>query len=295
MKKRTGGGRISSTIIYLALIITSLTCILPFINLLAISFSGSAPVSAGEVTFWPIDFTLQSYIFALEGGQFFRALGISVLRVVLGVGINLFLMILVAYPLSKTKDKLKGRNFYMVFFALTMFINGGMIPTYLVVVNTGLLDTVWALILPMALPVYEMIILMNFARNLPAEIEEAAMIDGAGHFRTLFKIVVPLLKPSLATVGLFCIITHWNDWFTGMIYMNSPENYPLQTYMQTLLKSFEDLMLTADGDYTVLLSMMNARTGRAAQLFLGAIPVMMVYPFIQKYFTKGLVLGSVKG
>ncbi len=295
MNKKTAGISISTIIIYVILIVTSLLCLLPFINLLAISFSGSAPVSAGEVYFIPKEFTLQSYAFALESGQFFTALSISVMRVIVGVLVNLTLMVLVAYPLSKTKDKVKGRNLYMAFFAVTLFINGGMIPTYLVVVNAGLLDTIWALILPTALPVYEMVILMNFVRNLPAEVEEAAMIDGAGPFRTLLSIVLPLLKPALATVGLFCMITHWNDWFNGLIYMNSTENYPLQTYLQSLLKSFEDLMLTADGDYTVLLSMMNARTGRAAQLFLGALPIMLVYPFLQKYFTKGLVMGSVKG
>lgn len=287
--------RIFPFINYCILIAAALTCVLPFVNLLAISFSGSTAVAAGHVTFWPIDFTLGSYEFALKGGKFFTALGISVLRVIVGVSINLLLMILTAYPLSKTKDKVAGRGIYMTFFIITMLINGGMIPTYLLITNLGMLDSIWALVLPGALPVYNMVILMNFMRSLPEEMEEAAMIDGAGPYRILFSIMLPVLKPALATVGLFCIVGHWNDWFSGMIYMQTPEHYPLQTYLQSLLRNFENIMRMASADYVKLLGMMNARTGRAAQLFLGALPVMLVYPFLQKYFTTGLVLGSVKG
>lgn len=280
---------------YVILGLLSLTCLLPFIHLLAVSFSSSAAVASGEVSFWPVDFTLYSYEFALKGGKFFTALLVSLKRVILGVAVNLVLMILTAYPLSKTKEKLMGRNIYMVFFVITMLINGGLIPTYLVVVKMGLKNSIWSLILPGALPVYNMVILMNFMRGLPEEIEEAAMIDGAGPFRILIQVLLPVLKPALATVGLFSIVGHWNDWFSGMIYMNKPVDYPLQTYLQTLLTSFEQLMQKSGTDYTQLLSMMNARTGRAAQLFLGAIPIMLIYPFLQKYFTKGLVIGSVKG
>ena len=206
-------------------------------------------------------------------------------------------MILTAYPLSKTRKQVTGRSVYMVYFVITMLVSGGMIPTYLVVTGLGLKDTIWALVLPGAVPVYNMIILMNFMRGIPEEIEEAAAIDGASPFQILVKVLLPVLKPALATVGLFCIVTHWNDWFSGMIYMNNPNNYPLQTYLQTLLQSFEQLLRSSQGaqDIQALLVQMDARTGRAAQLFLGSIPVMIIYPFLQKYFTKGLVLGSVKG
>jgi len=280
---------------YTFLILTSLLCILPFVNLLAVSFSGSAAVSAGEVAFWPIDFTTSAYEFALEGGEFVRSLWISVQRVVIGTIVNLALMVLAAYPLSKTKDKVAGRNLYMGFFVVTMLFNGGLIPSYLIVVKTGLIDSIWSLILPGALPVFSMIILMNFLRGLPEEIEESATIDGAGPMQILVRILLPLLKPALATVGLFSIVGHWNSWFDGIIYMNNPSNYPLQSYLQTLLQSFEQLMMKAGRDYTQLLSMMNVRTGRAAQLFLATIPILAIYPFLQKYFTTGLVLGSVKG
>lgn len=183
----------------------------------------------------------------------------------------------------------------MTFFVITMLIGGGLIPTYLVVVKAGLKNSIWSLILPGGLPVYNMIILMNFIRSLPEELQEAARIDGANELQVLRRVVLPLSKPALATVGLFCIVGHWNNWFGGIIYMSDTAKYPLQTYMQSLLQNFEAMMKLSGTDYALLLSQMNAQTGRAAQLFLGAIPVMLVYPFLQKYFTTGLTLGSVKG
>lgn len=296
MQYKTRANRIFHFVNIFILAVVSLLCVLPFINLLAISFSDSAAVAAGAVGFTPVDFTLSAYEYALKGDKFIRALFISFERVFLGVGLNLILMVLTAYPLSKTRKKVAGRNIYMVYFVITMLVSGGMIPTYLVVTGLGLKDTIWALILPGALPVYNMVILMNFMRGIPEEIEEAAAIDGASPFQILTRVLLPILKPALATVGLFCIVTHWNDWFSGMIYMNNPDNYPLQTYLQSLLQNFEQLLRTQSSqDIQALLAQMDARTGRAAQLFLGAIPVMVIYPFLQKYFTKGLVLGSVKG
>ena len=279
----------------IVLTLVSLTCILPFIHLLALSFSSSSAVAAGRVGFVPIDFTTAAYEFALRGGKFTDALWVSVKRVVLGTAVNMVLMVLTAFPLAHTKEKLAGRNIYMAFFVVTMIIGGGLIPTYILVVNLGLLNSIWALILPGALPVYNMVIMMNFMRGLPEEIEDAALIDGADVFQTLFKIILPLLTPSLATVGLFSIVGHWNEWFSGLIYMQNSNMYPLKTYLQTLIRDFEEILRMAQGDYALLLSMMNARTGRAAQLFLAALPVLAIYPFLQKYFTSGLVLGSVKG
>lgn len=280
-------------VIFLGII--CITCVLPFVHLLAVSFSSNAAVSAGKVGFIPVDFTLASYDYVLKGGKFLRAMGISILRVVLGTLLNLALMVLTAYPLSK--DELRFRKVYVVFFVITMLFSGGMIPTYLLVSKLGLKNNILALILPGALPVYNMIILMNFIRGLPKEIEEAAWIDGATPFQTLSMVIFPLLGPSLATVGLFSMVGHWNDWFSGLNYMSNPDMYPLQTYLQTLLVNFEQLLQSSGNgaDIMAILSKMNARTGRAAQLFLGALPIMMVYPFLQKYFTKGLTLGSVKG
>ena len=274
--------------------VVCVTCVLPFVHLLAVSFSSSSAVAAGKVGFLPVEFTTASYEYVISGGRFLRAMAISLERVFWGTLLNLLLMVLTAYPLSK--QDLVGRKFFVVFFVITMLIGGGMIPTYLLVSKLGLKDTIWSLILPGALPVYNMIILMNFIRGLPHELEEAASIDGANAFQTLWMIIFPLLGPSLATVGLFSMVNHWNDWFNGLIYMSEPLNYPLQTYLQTLLVDFEQLLQSgSSGDIQAILSKMSARTGRAAQLFLGALPIMMVYPFLQKHFTKGLTLGSVKG
>lgn len=291
MKKKT---TVFDIVLIVGLGIICITCVLPFIHLLAVSFSSSSAVAAGKVAFWPVEFTMASYEYVLTGGRFLHAMAISLERVILGTLLNLGLMILTAYPLAK--DDLPGRGIISGFFVVTMLVGGGMIPTYLLVSGLGLKDTIWSLILPGALPVYNMIILMNFIRGLPHELEEAAWVDGANPFQTLILIIFPLLGPSLATVGLFSMVGHWNDWFAGMIYMSDPANYPLQTYLQTLLVDFEKLMQSdTSGNIMEILSKMNARTGRAAQLFLGALPIMCVYPFLQRYFTKGLTLGSVKG
>lgn len=280
--------------------VTGFVCITPFLHLLALSFSQNSAVAAGRVTFWPVNFTLAAYEFAIMGGKFGPAMWVSIQRVLLGVTINLLLVVITAYPLSKSSKKMAGRNIYMIFFVVTMIINGGLIPTYILVTRLGLLNSIWALILPPvgsigALPVFFMIIMMNFMRGLPDEIEEAAVIDGAGVFSVLIRIMLPLLTPAIATIGLFSIVGHWNEWFGGLIYMQSPTLYPLQTYLQTLLRNFEDIIRMAQGDYAEILRLLNVRTGRSAQLFLGMVPVLIVYPFLQKYFTTGLVLGSVKG
>jgi len=293
--KESASRKVFNFLNYFILISIGLTCLLPFINLLAISFSDSGAVTAGKVFFWPVGFNTASYEFAMSNGRFLPALLISIERTILGTGINLLFMIMAAYPLSKTKQQFKARNIFMVYFVTTMIISGGLIPTYILVTKLKLLNTIWALILPGALPVWTMIILMNFIRQMPPDIEEAAIVDGAGVWRRLFNIMLPLLKPALATVALFSAVWHWNDWFSGLIYMHTPARYPLQTYLQSLLLKMEDILRMAGVDYMQVLSMLSVRTGRAAQLFLGALPMMVLYPFLQKYFTKGLVIGSVKG
>lgn len=287
--------RIFDVFNYTFIIIVCLTCILPFAHLLAVSFSSNTAVLSNIVVFRPVDFNIDAYIFAFQNGRFLTALWVSIQRVALGLVVNLLLIVLTAYPLSHHKSKLMFRNFYMGFFVFTMIFNGGLIPTYIVVTRLGLLNSLWALVLPGALPVFSMIILMNFIRGLPEELKESAMIDGAGSLTILYKIMLPLLKPCLATVALFSIVFHWNDWFQGLIYMQNPANYPLQTYLQFLLLRFEEIMRMATGDMAELIARLNVQTGRAAQLFMGAIPMLMIYPFLQKYFTKGLVMGSVKG
>lgn len=295
MRFETRGVKIFRIFNYFFITIVSLTCFLPLLNTLAVSFSSPSVVATGKVYFWPKEFTTMAYEFAMQNGKFLRALQVSVLRCVLGVAINLTMMVMTAYPLSKAKKRFSARNFYMTFYVITMLFGGGLIPYYILVTRLGLINSIWSLVLPLSVPVYNMVILMNFMRGLPQELEEAAMIDGAGQFRILFSIILPVLKPALATVGLFSFVYHWNDWFTGALFMNDPRNYPLQTYLQTLLTNFNDMLRQSGSNYYELLARMNEQTGRAAQLFLALIPTLIIYPFLQKYFTTGLVMGSVKG
>jgi len=271
----------------------ALLCILPLINVLAVSFSSKAAAAGGYVKLWPVDFTIASYRYALSKPEFLDGFLVSVKRVALGYGVNMLLTILTAYPLAKERSTFRYRHFYAWFFIVTMLFNGGLIPTYMTIKETGLLDSIWALVLPGAVPVFNVILLMNFFRNLPKEIEEAALIDGAGHWRILWRIFCPLSMPAIATITLFTVVGHWNAWFDGLIYMNSPANYPLQSYLQTIIITPE---LNAVSSNELLdMSEVSDRTFKAAQVFLAALPVLVIYPFLQKYFMKGLVMGSVKG
>lgn len=280
-------------LIYAFLIGLSLLCILPMIHVLAVSLSGSAPATAGEVTFWPIDFNWQSYQYVFGKVQFLKAMVVSVERLGLGVSISMLLTLLAAYPLSKEQAQFRFRTVYAWIFVFTILFYGGLIPWYMTIRNVGLIDTVWALVIPGAVPVFNIIILLNFFRGLPRELEEAAFVDGARHWTILFKLFVPMSMPAIATLTLFTIVGHWNAWFDGLILMNSPANYPLSSYLQTAVIGRELNQLTPQD--AVLLSQISDRTTKSAQIFAGALPVLLVYPFLQRYFVKGIVLGSVKG
>ncbi len=283
---------------YFIITFMALICVLPFINLLAISFSAKEAVIANKVTFWPVGFSLRSYQFILKNNQFIKSLIISVERTVPGVILNMVLVVLTAFPLSKSVSEFRLRNYFSWFFVITILFNGGLIPTYLVVKYTGLLNSILALILPGAINVFNMLVVMNYMRSLPKELEEAAYIDGAGHMQVLLKVILPVCKPTLATVTLFSFVNHWNSWFDGMIYMNTVDKYPLQSYLQTVIINTESFFRNASNtsaDIANYVRLVNARTTSAAQLFLAMIPILCVYPFLQRYFTTGLVMGSVKG
>lgn len=293
-ERRSRGEKIFTLFNYVFLTLSAATCLIPLLNQLAISFSTSSSVAAGRVFLIPKEFTLESYRFMAQRPAFFLSLWMSVKRVGIGVPLSLVLTILAAYPLSKENSEFKARKYYIWYYIIPMMFYGGLIPSYIVVRDTGVIDTVWALVLPCAINVFNILLMMNFFRGLPREMEEAATIDGAGHMRVLCQIVLPVSAPVLATVTLFFIVNHWNSWFDGLIYMNQPERYPLQTYLQTMVISKN---LTTMDSLRDVRSMANVsdRTGKAAQIFLAAAPVLVVYPFLQKYFTTGIVMGSVKG
>lgn len=268
-------------------------CILPFINIIAISLSSPQAASSGKVGFWPIGFTIDAYTYAFTKPRFLLSMRTSVIRVILGVSINMLMIILTAYPLSKSKDALRGRTIFSWFFVVTMLIGGGLIPTFLIVHMTGLMDSIWALIIPGAVPVFNVVILLNFFRQIPHEYEESARIDGAGDWVTLFRIYVPLAMPCLATLILFQSVGHWNEWFAGRIYLADINDYPLATYLQAAMvkPNFDMTNFNEIQRY----AQVTSRTLSTAQIVIGALPIIMVYPFLQRYFVKGMMLGGLKG
>ena len=281
--------------IYLIVFLLGLICLLPLLNIVAVSFSGSAAVAANKVGFLPVDFTTAAYEKILGDDQFWRSFGISVIRVILGLVLNLVLIALMAYPLSKSKREFKGRSIYMNMLIFAMLFNGGMIPTYIVVKNLDLLNTVWALVLPGAVPIFSVIMVMNFFMGVPKALEEAAVIDGATPFQVLTRVYLPCSKPVIATVALFSIVGNWNDFFSGLIYMTKVNNYPLQTYIQSLSVKLED-MLNAGGSLSSLVNIMDVSSQNlnAAKIVVSVIPLLMIYPLLQKYLITGIVVGSVK-
>ncbi len=281
---------------YFFLTAVTITCILPMWHQLVISLSDNNYASAGLVTFWPKNFTLDAYAYLLEDSSFFRSLNITVQRLVLGIAINMGLCVLTAYPLSKSNDRLHFRTLYVWYFAVTMFIGGGLIPTYVIVTKTGLINSLWALVVPSGLAVGNMVMMLNFFRGVPTALEESAVLDGAGHIRTLLYVYLPVSTPSLATILLFTMVGHWNDWFSGFIYINRPQNYPLATYLYALVREAESSreQVLSIAEATARQRNISGKTVRTAQLFLAALPIIMAYPFLQRYFIKGIILGSVK-
>lgn len=294
MHKKSLGMKIFTIFNYTFLTLLALTCLLPMINQLAISFSSSSAVAAGDVGLFPVDFTLDSYKYMADKPEFWKSLMVSLKRILIAVPFSMIICVLAAFPLSRQDHEFPARKYYIWMFVVPMLIGGGLIPTYIVVRNTGLIDSIWALVLPYTVNVFNTILLMNFFRSLPKELEEAAYVDGATHWQVLVRIILPVSKPVLATVTLFVIVNHWNSWFDGLIYLNSPDHYPLQTYLQTQVVSANLMALESLRDIRQI-GMISDRTGKASQIFLAAVPVLMIYPFLQKYFTSGIVMGSVKG
>jgi putative aldouronate transport system permease protein len=202
------------------------------------------------------------------------------------------LLVLSAYPLSKSTQEFKGRNIFMWIFLFAMLFSGGLIPTFLVVRGLGLMDKIWALILPGALQIWSLFLMMNFFREVPKEMEEAAVIDGANHFQILWNVFLPISLPALATLTLFAAVGHWNAWFDGAIYMTRAENYPLQTFLRTVVVQLDMSRLGID---PFALAQLSNRSLKSAQIFVTILPILVVYPLLQRYFITGLKLGAVKG
>ncbi len=293
--KKSLGKRLFDIVNFIIVSFLTVSCVVPLLNILAFSFSSSQAIIENRVTLWPVDFTLKAYEFVLSNERFWLSMWVTVKRVLLGVSINVIMIILVGYPLSKPDHQFPARKYYVAFMLVVMLFSGGMMPTYFIVAKTGLIDTIWSLVLPNAVPISSCIILMNFFRGIPRELEESALLDGANQFQIMTKVFLPISKPSIATVTLFSLISHWNSWFDGLLYSNHTTNYPMQSYLQTIVVASASAMEDMDVETMLAMLEVNETNMQSAQIFISMIPLMMIYPFLQKYFTSGLVMGSVKG
>jgi len=285
---KTKGYKVFSFFNHIFLIVVALSCFLPLLHLLAQSFSSKAAVNGNLVSFWPIDFNWESYAKTFRNSNFTGSMGISVMRTVSGTLLSMFVITTAGYALSKD---FRGRNALMWIFVFTMLFSGGLIPHYILITQLGLKDTLWALVLPGAFGTYNMILIMNFFKTIPKALEEAAFIDGASFFQIFRKVYLPLSLPGLATVGLFIMVGHWNSWFDGILYMSSTEKYPLASFLQTVVvqNTAQNIALSQSEAEA-----MSEQSIKAAQIFISTLPIIMVYPFLQRYFVKGIVLGAVK-
>lgn len=291
-RKVSSSYRIFTFFAYILLTTIALSSILVFVHIFSVAFSSNGPANANLVSFWPKGITSIAIINALNDNLVGKTFFNSFLRLIIGVPINMLMIILVAFPLSKDNRKFPLRPIFMIIILITMLFHGGMVPNYLLIKQLNLNDTVWALVLPGAVQVFLCIVLLNFFRQLPNEIEEAAFIDGASYVKSLISIYLPLSAPSIATVGLFATINHWNAWFDGLIYMKQPSNYPYTTYLRILITRMDNAKSAEDMER---LFNIGQRPMVMAYVLMSIVPIMCVYPFIQRYVKSGLVIGSVKG
>lgn len=276
--------------IQLILILISLTILYPMLHTMAVSFSDSYNVTANKVLVLPRGFTLESYKYILSNQKVPRAFLNTLLYTAAGLSINLIMTIIMAYPLSKSQ--LVGRSLIMKLIMFTMFFSGGTIPTFLLVKDLGLLDSIWSLALPNAIWTMEMLILVSFFRSLPQSLFESAYLDGASEYRILWQIAIPLSKASIASIAMFYFMGHWNSYFLPMIYLNSTEKFPLQLILRSMLLEDSENMTSQITQET---RAMTPTAVKNAVIVVTMVPVMVVYPFVQRYFVKGVMIGSVKG
>jgi len=282
----------SDLMLAFVLCIIAFFSISPILHVLAVSLSERVPVTSGKVLFLPVGLTFYNYMVIWDDPKFYRALWVSVERVILGGVVNFLLTVLMAFPLSRDPKIYRPRNAVMWFLIFVMIFNAGIVPWYLTIMKYGLLDSIWALVLPGAVPIFSIILLVNFFRSLPKDLDEACHMDGAGPWYMLFKIYIPLSLPSLATVTLFSIVGHWNSFFDGLVLMNTASNWPLQAYIQSLTVNLNGVMM--DEDQAKLMSQLSITTLNSAKMIVAMIPIVIIYPFLQKYLIGGILLGAVK-
>ena len=290
--KQSAGDRIFIIVIYIILLLTGAITLFPFLDVVFNSLMSSKELveSAKVVIAIPKHPTLENYAYVLSGNSIFRAYGVTIFRTLIGTLLNMIITVLTAYPLSK--KFLPGRSMIMQIFFFTMIFSGGMIPTYLVVNSFKLTDTVWAMIIPGLLNVYNMIIMRTFFEGIPEELEEAARIDGCSEWKTLWKIILPVSKPALASISLFYAVWHWNSFFDVVLYITKRELWPLQTLLREVVLTMSMAELNAN---MADVATPPSSSVIAATVMVSTLPILIVYPFLQKYFVKGVMIGAVKG
>jgi putative aldouronate transport system permease protein len=291
MRKQTIGDIGLDVFAYTVLLLMAASTLLPFANVLSKSVSEEWAVVAGKVGIFPVGFQLHTMEYVITSSQFIQSFLISAGVMVVGTLISILLTAITAYPLSKRH--LPGIGMVMVLFVFTMMFNGGIIPNYLLMKNLGLINSLWALILPAMISVFNLLVIKSYYESLPEALEDSAKMDGASTFTILFRIILPLSGPVLATIGLFYAVYYWNDFFNAMLYINTPSLKPLQLYLR-------DIVMDADSSSVMNKSiddMMNVSPEgiRSATVIASTVPILLVYPFLQKYFIKGVLIGSVKG
>jgi len=288
--KSSTGEKVFTVFNYCVFILIGITTLVPFINLLAKSLSSEDAVVSGRVGLFPVGIQFDTYKYVLQDSLFLTSLKTSVLLTVIGTGLSLIMTTMTAYPLSKIR--LRGRKWLLLMFVFTMLFSGGLIPTYLLMHNLNLVNTFAVLFLPAMVNVFNMLIIKNYFEGLPDSLEESGKLDGAGNIRILIHIMLPLSLPVLATIALFFAVAFWNDYFTAMIYITDPELKPLQLYLKELIVSSSGDFLKNNVDLAIN---MTPQSIQASSILLATIPILLVYPFLQKYFVKGVLVGSVKG
>jgi putative aldouronate transport system permease protein len=288
---KTFASRLFDKINILLLILVIIATLYPFYYITIVSLSNGNAVLRGEVKLWPVGLTLESYRLVFENPAIPPSLKNSVIYTTVGTAINLVMTTLCAFPLAR--PRFSGRTIFTWVVTLTMFVSGGLIPLYLLVIQLGIIDSIWALVLPGAINVWNMFILRTAFQGIPEELYEAAIIDGANDLQALVKIALPLSKAVFATLLLFYAVAHWNDFFNGLIFLNDRAKYPIQLVMRNIviLGRFEQTNeLGAASDFAAI-----EQTLKYATIMVSTLPILAVYPFVQKYFVRGVMIGAIKG
>lgn len=269
----------------------ALITLIPFLNIIAKTFSEDWAVVSGKVGILPMGFQLDSLNYVITSSRFLSSFMVSVIITAAGTALSILLICVTAYPLSK--KKLWGVKGVMILYVFTMMFSGGMIPNYLLIKNLGIYNTLWSVILPGMINVFNLMIVKNYFESIPESIEESAMMDGASYTRVLFTIVLPLAVPTIATITLFTAVSYWNNYMGPMLYINEPGLKPLQLYLREIILEQSDMVLSSQSAEDQL--NISSEGVRSATIIASTLPILVVYPFIQKYFIKGIMIGSVKG